>query len=209
MGADVLADDASGRQCDWYAVLISFENLIEYLNFVYICTTDSTMKNRFAVLLSLAASLTFGACVRQPDDYSAEIDDAVRYYIANAEYFASNPHAINAVFDLADSIYVEVDGNHAMGDRFKRTLSVFSAKGNNIAGDMLSVYDSVTYRLSDYVVEIPGERWACREMSRGVDFLIVTLSDYRDGSLIFRCTPRESSYTSFVERRFFDTCDNK
>jgi len=180
---------------------------------------------KFAVILSSVFMMLAASCSSLGDSpyvYTKEIDDAVKFYVAEVDYFIATANSLPKAYgddldaiatydDLCeyDSEMMDAFNDIYVGDddiTYKEVLERVSAiEGSQYAADaadILERYDAVETNLSKYEkkdVKSGYESWTFVEKNSGIRFIFELATE--DGNKVWSCYPDEDSYFEYINDR--------
>ncbi len=174
------------------------------------------MKKLVIVWVLLIACMSSCLNLLSPKDYEEDIQDAVKYHIAMADYIielAQNPFlgeflgvfASGAIEEQIDKMETAINDLYTKEDWTYEQVLTHIAKDNHSdyqddAKKILKHYKGVNISLSDYVKSSTREdykSWKFKELHSGVEFLF-ELKDVDSENTIWVCSPIEKSYEEYV-----------
>lgn len=155
------------------------------------------------------------SCSLSPEDYEKEIQDAVKFHIAGADYvieLAQNPlFLVGAVFSSSsleewfDEMEAEFDELYINDDLtylqvLERVSKNDQSRFQKDAKEILKHYKRLRISLSDYTkssIRDDYESWKFKEQHSNIEFLFEF--EYLDtGNFIWSCSPIEKSYEEYI-----------
>lgn len=178
---------------------------------------------KFAVILGSAFMMLAGSCSSLGDSpyrYAKEIDDAVKFYVAEVDYFIQTANSLpkadgddldaistydelceydDEMMNAFEEIYLEDDDI-----TYKKVLErVAALDGAQYAGDAASIlekYDAAKIDLSKYErhdVKSGYESWIFVEKNSGIKFIFELATE--SGKKVWSCYPEEDSYFEYID----------
>jgi len=152
------------------------------------------------LLLGLV-SLFIISCGNSPKSYQTEVEDAVKYHLADGVVYSKymDDDKICARLDkLEDDIvdkYSETDSKKG----YYEVLKSKAESGNKYAQEILNEYNQTSIKLSSYT-QIDEEHWECIENSTSVKFEVYmfTLGE----ETMIRISPVEDDYQLYILREY-------
>ncbi|WP_099292558.1 hypothetical protein [Butyricimonas sp. Marseille-P3923] len=164
---------------------------------------------------SIALVMCIYSCSLSPEDYEKEIQDAVKFHIAGADYIielAQNPlFLVGAVFssnsleEWFGELETEFNELYINGDlTYQQVLERVSkndrSRFQKNAEEILKHYKALRISLSDYTKSSTRDDYECwkfREQHSNIEFLFEF--EYLDtGNFIWSCSPIEKSYEKYI-----------
>lgn len=174
------------------------------------------MKKIFCSLcLGLMVSVYSCNMLLSPEIYEEEIEDAVKYHIALADYLielAQNPLFAfgallnsDAIDEAIDQMTTEFDEIYVSKDMTYQNVLKKVAKNSNSeyqkdAKEILKNYNRITVSLSDFVESSSCKdykSWKFKEQHSGIEFLL-EFSDADTENMTRMCSPIEKSYEKYI-----------
>ena len=182
------------------------------------------MKKIYAGMLMMLTT-TFCSCaglLQSPELYEDEIEDAVKFYIATADYTVetyggllefdmylgySNTadlflESLDEMGDAVDDLYTSYDISYE--EALKRMAGNPNNKFAKEAKSILENYRSTSISLSDYEASSTRsdyKSWTFKELHSGITFLF-EIENLQSDTPTFSCSPVEASYFNYLEKHF-------
>ncbi len=192
----------------------------------YILKTFITMR-KFAVIIGSAVTMLAASCSslgESPYLYTKEIDDAVKFYVAEVDYFIAAANSlpkengadvISTYDDLCeydddmmgalDEIYVG-DDDITYKEVLERVSVLDGSRYAVDAADILERYNAVKIDLSKYErndVKSGYENWVFVDKNSGIKFIFELATE--SGKKVWNCYPDEESYMEYINDRVEET----
>lgn len=184
---------------------------------------------KLAVILGSALAMLVGSCSSLGDSpyvYTKEIDDAVRFYVAEVDYFIETANSLpKTEGDDHDTIstYDELceyddDMMSAFNDiymadddiTYEKVLEQVAAQEGGQysadAADILERYKAVKTDLSKYErndVKSGYENWVFVEKNSGIKFVFELATE--SGKKVWSCYPDDDSYFEYIDNNVENT----
>lgn len=168
------------------------------------------------VMTLLAVAFCQAAAAQTPKDYAAEIADAVKYYVAMADYMAAvagemadygvlDEETFDEMADYMDEMEEEFIDLYENTDKlYKGVLeSVAGSSRSEFSEDaevILEFYRNTRISLSDYGPAYTVGRnkvWRFKELRTGIRF-VFEIKVLASGRRAFVCQPDEDSYMQYI-----------
>lgn len=170
----------------------------------------------------LAVALAPSAAAQSPKDYAEEIADAVKYYVAMADYMTAvagelaeygylSEETFDEMGDYMDAMEDEIiDLYENTGKLYEEVLSSVARSSRSEfyedAEAILELYRQTRISLSGYEpVSRYGrtKAWRFKELKSGILFEF-ELKEFSSGRRVFTCYPDEDSYMLYVLTQIAD-----
>ena len=168
------------------------------------------MKRLYVCLLALLSTL-FCACdavTTSPEDYKKEIEDVVRYCIAEVDYavdryweWSGSDSSFETSMDAMETYFLELYGESAWGfDEMLKHVSGMDSPYANAAKKILKNYQNLSISLTDYKpASTRGDykSYTFKELHSGIEF-VFELMDLDTDEPHWNCEPLDESMEKYV-----------
>lgn len=175
------------------------------------------MKNFFTGILTVLTTMTISCSemIKTPEWYEEEIQDAVKFYIAEADYIIDKSQdflfLLGELFssdtfeercDEMESVFIDLYTNSDM--TYRQALEFVAQQDDsdfqNDARHILEHYDNLYISLSDYApssTRADYKCWTFKELHTGIVFLF-EIRDLQSDIPTWTCSPVMESYLNYV-----------
>lgn len=177
------------------------------------------MKKLYIGIFAMLTVMTISCegIINVPEQYEEEIQDAVKFYIAEATYIidlAQNPlFAMASLFvsedmeEMVDKMESEFIDLYENNDMSYRQALEFVAQQNESdfqddAQHILEYYNSLNVVLSDYKsysTKVDHKSWTFKELHSGIEF-VFEVRNLQSDTPIWLCSPVEESYINYFTK---------
>ena len=183
------------------------------------------MMRKFAVIWGSALAMLAGSCSSLGDSpylYTNQIDDAVKFYVAEVNYFVETANSLpkadgdeldavstyDELCEYDDDMISAFDEIYMADDdiTYEKVLEQVAAQDGGQysadAADILERYRAVKTDLSKYErndVKSGYENWVFVEKNSGIKFVFELATE--SGKKVWSCYPDEESYFGYISER--------
>lgn len=148
-------------------------------------------------LIVLSVILLLVSCKNNPNSYSDEIEDAVRFQLAVANSMSN----FDSLEDFKDIFNWMIDFSKDIKIRREsfRDILLKKSKTDNSAKNILDLYDNLDIVLSELQATEYENIWTFVELNTGVNFTF-ELIPTQNGEMYYQCTAEEGDLQALISK---------